>query len=126
MIVTTWRRKMSETQKIMMSVVGFFLIGFVLVGLSKQDQPIDQVEAAAKMRNNVAMQEMANKKCPDKIKQETGEQVFIPSEVLSDKETYITLKWDGEKGFKHASCTLQASLGGISELIIDDKVLIKK
>ncbi len=121
---------MSETQKIMMSVVAFFVIGFILVAVSKQDQPIDQVEAAAKMRNNVAMQEMANKKCPDRIKQETGEQVFIPSEVLSDKETYITMKWVGEsdkKGaFKHASCTLQASLGGISELIIDDKVIIKK
>ncbi len=121
---------MSETQKIIASVVAFFLVGFAFVGLSKQDQPIEQVEAAAKMRNNVAMQEMANKKCPDKIKQETGEQVFIPSEVLSDKETYITLKWVGENdkkgGFKNASCTLQASLGGISELIIDDKVIIRK
>ncbi|TAK64696.1 hypothetical protein, partial [Methylobacter sp.] len=92
--------------------------------------PVEQVEAAAKIRNNVAMQTMANEKCPPKIKQETGEQVFFPSEIESDKETYVTLKWVGENankgGFKNASCTLHGSLGGISELIIDDKVIIKK
>ncbi len=121
---------MTEVQKIIMAVAGVFIMGFVLVGLSKQDQPIEQVEAAAKIRNNVAMQTMASDKCPPKIKQETGEQVFFPSEVLSDKETYVTLKWVGENGdkggFKHASCTLLGSLGGISELIIDDKVIINK
>jgi hypothetical protein len=121
---------MSEAQKIMLAVAAAFLMGFILVGASKEDQPLDQVEAAAKMRNIVAMQSMANEKCPLKIKQETGEQVFIPSEVESDKETYVTLKWVGENankgGFKKASCTLHATLGGISELIIDDKVVIKK
>ena len=121
---------MSEVQKIMIAVVGAFVIGFVMVGLSKEKQSPDQVEAAAKIRNNVAMQTMANEKCPPKIKEETGEQVFFPSEVESDKETYVTLKWVGENankgGFKNASCTLHASLGGISELIIDDKVIIKK
>ena len=121
---------MSEVQKIMAAVIGAFVVGFVMVGLSKQDQPIEQVEAAAKIRNNVAMQTMANEKCPPKIKQETGEQVFFPSEIESDKETYVTLKWVGENanngGFKKASCTLHAVLGGISELIIDDKVIIKK
>ncbi|MCX7101905.1 MAG: hypothetical protein NTX38_10575 [Methylobacter sp.] len=121
---------MTEVQKIIMAVAGVFIMGFVLVGLSKQDQPIEQVEAAAKIRNNVAMQTMASDKCPPKIKQETGEQVFFPSEVLSDKETYVTLKWVGENGdkggFKHASCTLHGTLGGISELIIDDKVIINK
>ena len=121
---------MSEVQKVMLAVVAVFVMGFVMVGLSKEDQPAEQVEAAAKIRNNVAMQTMANEKCPPKIKEETGEQVFFPSEVESDKETYVTLKWVGEKansgGFKTASCTLHASLGGISELIIDDKVIIKK
>ena len=29
-------------------------------------------------------------------------------------------------GFKKAACTVNASLDGISELIIDDKVIIKK
>ncbi|MDP3877953.1 MAG: hypothetical protein Q8Q50_13325 [Methylobacter sp.] len=121
---------MSEAQKIMMAVAAVFVIGFVMVGLSKEEQPIEQVEAAAKIRNNVAMQTMASEKCPPKIKEATGEQVFFPSETESDKETYVTLKWAGENakngGFKNASCTLHASLGGISELVIDGKVIIKK
>ena len=121
---------MSETQKIMMAVAAFFVIGFIMVGLSKEKQSIEQVEVASKIRTNVAMQTMASEKCPPRIQKETGEQVFFPSSVESDKETYVTLKWEGENtkkgGFKHASCTLHASLGGISELIIDDKVIIKK
>jgi hypothetical protein len=124
------RKKMSETQKIMIAVVAVFLIGFFMVGVSKEKQSVEQIEAAAKIRNFVAIQEMASQKCPTKIKEITGEQVFFPSETESDKDTYITLKWVGDDakngGFKTASCTLKGSLGGISELVIDDKVIIKK
>jgi hypothetical protein len=121
---------MTETMKIVLAVVGVFVAGFVMVGLSKEDPSIAQMEAAATIRNYVAIQTMANEKCPQAIKKETGEQVFFPSETKSDKETYITLIWLGENtktgGFKKASCTLHAALGGISELIVDDKVIIKK
>ncbi|MDO9168995.1 MAG: hypothetical protein Q7U18_07875 [Methylobacter sp.] len=121
---------MSEVQKIIMAVAAVFIMGFVLVSASKEDQTIEQMEGAAKIRAVVAMQMMANEKCPEKIKEITGEQVYLTSETESDKETYLTLKWVGENaekgGFKNASCTLHSSLGGISELIIDDKVIIKK
>jgi hypothetical protein len=121
---------MSEVQKIMLAVVAVFVIGFVLVGLSKEDQTAEQMEAAAKIRAVVALQMMANEKCPVKIKDATGEQVFTTSETETDKETYLTLKWVGENanngGFKTASCTIHTSLGGISKLIIDDKVIIDK
>ena len=121
---------MSETTKIIIAVIGVFVVGFIMVGVSKEKPSIEQMEAAATVRNYVAMQGMANQKCPELIKKETEEQVFFPSETKSDKETYITLIWVGENtktgGFKKASCTLHAALGGISELIIDDKVIIKK
>jgi hypothetical protein len=121
---------MSEVQKIMLAVAGAIIAGFMLVGLSKQDSTNEQKEAASMIRNYVAMQTMASDKCPQAILKETGEQVFFPSETNSDRETYITLKWVGETdkttGFKSASCTLHAALGGISELIVDDKVVIKK
>ena len=121
---------MSEVQKIMIAVAGAFLAGFILVGVSKQEPSTEVKEAAGKIRNHVAMQTMASQKCPEAIKQHTGEQVFFATETLSDKETYLTMKWDGENvnkgGFKKASCTISASLGGISELIIDDKVITKK
>ncbi len=121
---------MPEVQKIMLAVAGVMIAGFVLVWQSKQEATPAQQEAAATIRNYVAMQTMAADKCPIAIKKETSEQVYFPSETLSDKETYITLKWVGENsktgGFKNAACTLKASLGGISELVIDDKVIIKK
>jgi hypothetical protein len=121
---------MSETTKLIIAVFGVFIIGFIMVGISKEKPTVAQMEAAATVRNYVAMQTMANQKCPEAIKKETGEQVFFPSDTKSDKETYITLIWEGENtktgGFKKASCTLHASLGGISELIIDDKVITKK
>jgi hypothetical protein len=121
---------MSETMKIVIAVIGVFVAGFIMVGVSKDEPSNAQKEAAATIRNFVAIQTMASEKCPVAIKKETGEQVFFPSETKSDKETYITLIWVGENtktgGFKKASCTLHAALGGISELIVDDKVIIKK
>ena len=120
---------MSETMKIVIAVIGVFVAGFIMVGLSKEEPSTAQKEAAATIRNYVAMQTMAGEKCPVAIKKETGEQVFFPAETKSDKETYVTMIWLGEDaktGFKKASCTLHAALGGISELIIDDKVVIKK
>ena len=121
---------MSETMKIVIAVIGVFVAGFVMVGLSKEEPSTAQKEAAATIRNYVAMQTMAGEKCPVAIKKETGEQVFFPSETKSDKETYVTMIWLGEDaktgGFKKAACTLHAALGGISELVIDDKVIIKK
>ena len=117
---------MSETQKIIFAVVGVILTGFLMVGLNKQ-QSDEQKETASMIRSYVAMQTMANQKCPYAIKEETGEQVFFPSDTKSDKETYITLNYKGETGkFKTASCTLHMARGGITELIIDDKVIISK
>ena len=121
---------MSETTKIGLAIIGVFVVGFIMVGLSKDEPSIAQKEAAAGIRNYVAIQTMASEKCPVLIKKETGEQVYFPSETKSDRETYITLIWLGENaktgGFKKASCTLLTALGGISELIIDDKVIINK
>ena len=123
------KEPMSNTTKLIIAVVGVFAAGFLMVGENKQKSTAE-IEAASMIRNYAAIQGMANQKCPVAVQNETGEQVFFPSRVDTDKETYITLIWEGENvgsgGFKKASCTLKGSLGGISELIIDDKVIIKK
>ncbi len=120
---------MSNTMKLVLSVAAFFASGFILVWLSKNQSP-EKIEAASMIRNYAALQAMTNDKCPAAILKETGEQVYFPSATKSDKETYITLKWQGENakkgGFTLASCTVTAALGGISELVIDDKTIIKK
>ncbi len=118
--------KMGEGGKLIAAVIGVFVVGFIVVWFSKQESPA-QAEAQSMLRNYVAIQQMANQKCPAAILKETGEEVFFPTdEPQTDKETYITMKWKGEKNFKEASCTLSGSLGGISELIIDGKTIIKK
>ncbi len=116
--------------KIVIAVAGVFIAGFLLVGQSKQDKTPEEMEAASMVRNYANIQGMANQKCPAAVQEATGEQVFFPSKTESDKDTYITLFWEGENaangGFKNARCTLKAKLGGISELVIDDKVIVKK
>lgn len=118
---------MTSTQQMIAAIVGCFVAGFLLVGTSKE-KTNEEREAEAMVRAVSAMQGMANQKCPAKIKKETGSQVFFPSNTETDKETYVTLTWTGEDGdnFKTASCTLHVSLGGISKLVIDDKVIIDK
>ena len=116
---------MTETTKIILAVAAAIIIGFVMVGANKQ-QSTEQMETAAMIRTYAAMSEMANKKCPLAILKETGEQVYFPSDTKTDKDTYMTLNYAGESKFKNASCTLKLTAGGISDLIIDDKVVIKK
>jgi hypothetical protein len=118
---------MSDVQKLIAAVIGVFVIGFVMVGANKERTPAE-LEAESMIRNVANMQEMAGQKCPKAIQDRTGDQVFFPSETETDKSTYVTLKWVGEKTdhFKTASCTLHVTLGGISQLIIDGKVLIDK
>jgi len=125
--MTEEKKPISEVQKLMIAVVGVFVVGFLMVGANKE-QTNEQKEAASQIRTLVAMQEMANKKCPKLIQQHTGSQVFFPSKTDTDKETYVTLEWTGEDGdnFKSATCTLRQQLGGVSKLVIDDKVLIDK
>ena len=119
---------MSETQKIIIAVVGVFVVGFLMVGANKE-QTVEQREAAAMVRAVASMQTMAHDKCPKLIKKHTGTQItsFV-SGSNTDKQTYLTLEWIGEKGdnFKTVSCTLSVTLGGISKFVIDGKVLVDK
>ena len=121
---------MSEAQKIMMAVAAVFVMGFVMVGLSKEDQLLNKLKPRQKLETMLQCKRWQVKNARRKSRKQPGSKCFSPSAVEGDKETYVTLKWVGENadkgGFKNASCTLHASLGGISELIIDDKVIIKK
>jgi Na+-translocating ferredoxin:NAD+ oxidoreductase RnfG subunit len=118
---------MSEVQKLIAAVVFVFVAGFVMVAANKQ-QSKEEKESASAIRSLVAMQEMATQKCPKLILKETGTQVYFPAKTDSDKATYVTMEWIGESDskFKTASCTLHMALGGISRLVIDDKVIIDK
>ncbi len=118
---------MSEVQKIMIAVLGCFAAGFFLVGTSK-DKTSEELQSESMVRAVSNMSRMASKKCPVAIKKATETQVYFADETDTDKETYITLKWVGkdQDKFKLATCTLHVALGGISKLVIDDKIIIDK
>ena len=119
---------MGNAQKMMIAVLGVFVVGFLMGGGSKE-QTDEQKEAAAMVRAISGMQSMAHKKCPKLIKQHTGTAITsLVSDQETDKATYLTLTWVGEEGdnFKTAVCTITAIRGGVSKLVIDDKVIIDK
>ncbi len=119
---------MSETQKLMIAVLGVFVVGFIMVGANKT-QTDEEQESSAMVRAVVAMQTMAGQKCPALIEKHTGSAIdSLVSRTESDKATYTTLEWVGDKddNFKLATCTLHVSLGGISKLVIDGKTIIDK
>ncbi|MDT8406193.1 MAG: hypothetical protein RQ715_02975 [Methylococcales bacterium] len=116
---------MSETGKLFYAVIGVFVVGGILVWSSKQDAK-QESEQASMIRAYAAMQGMASKKCPAAITKATGETVYAAAKTDSDKQSYVTLHYQGEQKFTQASCTLRNDIGGISELIIDGKTLLKK
>lgn len=119
---------MSHVQKLIIAIVGVFVVGFVMVGANKNPSGAKR-ESAAMIRAVSGMQGMASQKCPKLIKKHTGSQVTtLVSNSDSDRATYLTLEWKGGEGdnFKLATCTLRTSLGGISKLVIDGKVVIDK
>lgn len=122
--------KMSEAQKILYAVIGVFVVGFLLVWSSKQEDTSEGSAQKAQLIMYSAMQQAANQKCPRLIKDKTGDELFFATSIDSDKDTYVTLNWVGEPSnhFKKASCTMRLldSGLGISKLVIDDEVLIDR
>lgn len=119
---------MGNAQKMMIAIGGVFAIGFLMVG-SNKEQSVEQKKAASMVRDVANMQRIAHKKCPELIKKHTGTQIAaLVSRSETDKATFLTLEWEGEKGdnFKKVTCTLSVAQGGISKLIIDGKTIIDK
>jgi|GEM_PF-353032 len=123
----TTEEGLSLIQKLMLSGAAFIFIGYFMVWSSK-NKSTEQMGAATMISTYAALQSMANRKCPLAIKQKTGEQVFFPSDIKSDRNSYITMTWEGGdiKTFKKAECTLTLLQWGITKLVIDDHVVIEK
>jgi hypothetical protein len=121
---------MSETQKLLIAIVGVFVVGFIWVGAGKEEDTSAGAAQKSQLITYAAMQQMANQKCPREIKERTKSELFFPTKTESDKDTYVTLIWNGEKddNFKTASCTMRLleSGIGISKLVIDDQVIIDR
>ncbi len=117
---------MSNVTKLIIAVVGFIVIGFVIVGTSEKSD--EEKKNDAFVSGYGAMSSMASKKCPQAIKKHTGSPVYFPSNTDTDKQTYITLTWEGGKNdkFKTAVCRFERARGGIAELVIDGESVISR
>jgi hypothetical protein len=120
---------MNDNQKIMAAIGAVVLMGVFIFSSSNKDDSAALAAEKTKLLTFSSMQGMASQKCPVAIKNETGTEVNFASSNESDKDTYVTLFYKSTEksdNFKNASCTLTLELGGISKLIIDDKVVIDR
>jgi hypothetical protein len=117
---------MSDTAKIIMAVLGVFAAGFYIVGTSESTDAEKKSEAF--VTGYGSMSKMASSKCPKAVKEHTGTSVYFPSNVESDKQSYITMTWEGDSkaNFKTAVCKFVRARGGIETLTIDGKDVISK
>ena len=116
---------MSNVTKGILAVVGFFLIGFLIVGTSEKSEEEKKNESL--VTGYGTLSRITTMRCKAEIKKHTGANVYFPSETKSDKSSYLTLIWkDNKEGFKNAECTFTRSKGAITNLVIDGKTYISK
>ncbi len=116
---------MSNATKGILAVVGFFLIGFLIVGTSEKSDEEKKNESFVSGFGTLS--KMTTMRCKAEIKKHTGANVYFPTETKSDKSSYMTLIWkDNKEGFKDAECTFTRSNGAVTNLVIDGKTYISK
>jgi len=116
---------MTKTTQLIASIVGFILVGYIVVGTSEKSD--EEKKNDALISGYAAMSTMASKKCPKAIKEHTKQNAYFPTSTDSDKTTYMVLKWENQTGkFKNAICRFERAQGGIVKLEIDGEVVIER
>jgi flagellar basal body-associated protein FliL len=111
--------KMSEVTKILIAFVLVMIVGGIIIatsGVSKEKQASNAV-----LTHYSNMSRMAGIQCPIAVLKHTGEKAYVRfGNAESDKETYITLTYKGEKKFSTATCTIDR-LGKVTKVVVDGK-----
>ena len=116
---------MTKTTQLIASIVGFILVGYLVVGTSEKSD--EEKKNDALISGYAAMSSMASKKCPKAIKEHTQQNAYFPTSTDTDRTTYMILKWENQTGkFKNATCYFERAQGGISKLEIDGKIIIER
>ncbi|WP_419602528.1 hypothetical protein [Thiolapillus sp.] len=116
---------MSTATKGILAVVGFFLIGFLIVGTSEKSEEEKKNESF--VTGFATLSKTTTMRCKSEIKKHTGANVYFPTETKTDKNDYMTLIWkNNREGFKDAECTFTRSKGTVTRLVIDGKTYISK
>ncbi len=69
------------------------------------------------------MSRIAQYQCPKAILKHTGEKAYMVSNSESDKETYVTLSYEGTETFSKASCSIDR-LGKVTQVLVDGKEML--
>ncbi|NJD06037.1 MAG: hypothetical protein FIA97_06010 [Methylococcaceae bacterium] len=113
----------SQFVKVAIAFVGIMIVGFVIVGTTRETQQ-EKVQGAF-LQTSSMLSNLALSKCSDAVKEAVGAHPYNPSESNSDHMTYVTLVWTNVGSAKRAECRYVMDQG-VTLLRLDDRTLIAK
>lgn len=99
---------MSSVTKALISFGILMVIGFIIVGTTKES-PTDKLEAA--FIHSSMLSKQAMEKCGAAIYSRTKERVYTPTESSSDQSTFVHLIWRNSGNVKDAECRYEQEKG---------------
>lgn len=113
----------SNLVKGMIGFVVLMVVGFVIVGTTRETQQ-EKVQGAF-LQTSGMLSNLALDKCSEAIRKELATHPYTPSESNSDGMSYVTLIWNNVGSAQRAECRYILDQG-ITLLKIDDRTLIEK
>jgi hypothetical protein len=113
----------SNIVKGMIGFVVLMVVGFVIVGTTRETQQ-EKVQGAF-LQTSGMLNTLALDKCSEAVRAEVAGHPYTPSESNSDGMSYVTLVWNNVGSAKRAECRYILDQG-ITLLKIDDRTLIEK
>lgn len=113
----------SNVVKGMIGFVILMVVGFVIVGTTRETQQ-EKVQGAF-LQTSGMLNSLALDKCTEAVRKEVGAHPYTPSESSSDSMSYVSLAWNNVGSAKRAECRYILDQG-ITFLKIDDRTLIEK
>jgi hypothetical protein len=113
--------KMSEVTKILIAFVCVMITGGVIIATSGVSNEKRASNAVLTHYSN--MSRIAQYQCPKAILKHTGEKAYVVSNSESDKDTFVTLTYDGSDKFSKASCSIDR-FGKVTQVVVDGKEML--
>jgi hypothetical protein len=113
----------SQAVKALIAVLGVMVVGFVIIGTTKETE--QEKQSGAFLATSSLLSSLALDKCTAAVKHEIGTNPYSPSESDTDRIAFVKLVWNNVGTVKRAECRYVLDQG-ITLLQIDDHTVIKK
>jgi hypothetical protein len=113
----------SQVSKALIAVFGVMVVGFIIVGTTKETE--QEKQSGAFLMASSLLSSLALDKCTEAVKKEVGTSPYTPSESDSDHRLYVQLTWNNIGTAKQVVCRYVMDQG-ITLLKVDDRVAIQK